>query len=82
MYKLYKKLKILRVELKKLHKGFFYQISEQVQSTRNLLLELQSNLQNDPWNVDLQDEERVVSAHLQKLLGWEENILRQKARCS
>lgn len=30
----------------------------------------------------LQEEERAFALHLQRLISWEENFLRQKARCN
>ncbi|XP_050207374.1 uncharacterized protein LOC126656799 [Mercurialis annua] len=42
--------------------------------------EKRADLQNDPFNKVLHDEERAVSMHLFKLLSWEESIAKQKSR--
>ncbi|XP_050222558.1 uncharacterized protein LOC126672648 [Mercurialis annua] len=51
-----------------------------VDKIRNMLNKLQSDIQADPFNSDLQDEERALSKHFHKMLSWEENILRQESK--
>ncbi|XP_050233314.1 uncharacterized protein LOC126681803 [Mercurialis annua] len=69
-----------RKELRKLSEKEFSSISIRVNKMRETLCKLQSDLQNNPSNTVLMDEERAVNNHFLKLIKWEESILRQKSR--
>ncbi|XP_050229137.1 uncharacterized protein LOC126678279 [Mercurialis annua] len=80
MYRVVSKLKRLKADLKLLNKVKFSNITTKVQNTKKLLEDIQSNIQKDPFNVILMDEEHDVFNHYKCLLRWEENFYKQKSR--
>ncbi|XP_050220840.1 uncharacterized protein LOC126671160 [Mercurialis annua] len=68
MYKVYQKLKIVRRSLRAMNKEVFADISNKVNDTKKLLNSLQTDIMTDPFNSHLQEEERAVCYHLQKLI--------------
>lgn len=81
MFKVYQKLKLLCAELKVLNRRDFGLISERISQTRESLKESQRSLLNDPFNGDLQRKEKNLLTELQRMLLWEESLLKQKSRC-
>ncbi|XP_050213617.1 uncharacterized protein LOC126665006 [Mercurialis annua] len=80
MFKVCQKLKLLRKELRVLNKEKFSEFKARVDKTREMVSKLQSDLHDDPFNKELQDEKRTVSSYLFRLLRWEESIARKKSR--
>lgn len=68
MYKVYYKLKLLRSELRKLNRRGFDNISGRVLKCRDELEAVRSRLQLDPFNVEIQREERMGINELQRLI--------------
>lgn len=75
MYKVYYKLKLLRSELRKLNRRGFDNISGRVLKCRDELEAVRSRLQLDPFNVEIQREERMGINELQRLIKWEKSFL-------
>lgn len=81
MYRVYCRLELLRTELKCLNKRDFADISRRVSICKQNLEGIRSMLLSDLFNVGMQKEEANLICQLQKLLNWEESLLKQKARC-
>lgn len=81
MFRVFQKLKLLRVELRHLNRKSFGMISSRVLQCQEVLDEVQNKLQADPFNLELQKLEKIQLIQLQQLLAWEEAFLRHKSRC-
>ncbi|GJV09458.1 RNA-directed DNA polymerase, eukaryota, reverse transcriptase zinc-binding domain protein [Tanacetum coccineum] len=79
MYKVVKKLKMLKKPLRKLlyDQG---NIIEKVKRLRHELDEVQRALDSDPFNIDIREEEAVYIRAFQDALLDEERFLKQKAK--
>lgn len=80
MYILYQKLKDLRKELIGLNREAYMDITSRVNTARVKLEQVQTTLQQDPFNTILQNEERDLYSQLKTLSANEEEVLRQKSR--
>lgn len=80
MYKLWIKLKRLRFQLSLFHKKNYSRLDERIKTIKNLLLQVQNDLQNSLFNSVLQDEKRSVLKEYIKLCKDEESLMRQKAK--
>ncbi|XP_050233167.1 uncharacterized protein LOC126681663 [Mercurialis annua] len=80
IYKLVQKLKAISYRLSKLNRSQFSDISKRTDNHREILNRLQVDLQRDPTNTFLIDEERVMSNHFRFLLKCEESYFKQKSR--
>ena len=80
MFRLVSKLKLLKVKLKTFNKINFSDISSKVSSCRDWLARTQRDLQQDPLNTDLLDEEKAIRNHFESLLKQEEAFYKQKSR--
>lgn len=81
MYKVYHRLKLVRVESRSLNKREFGHISGQIAQCRQSLEGIRNKLLDDPFNVGMQKEENKLVIQLQQMLNWEECLLKQKSRC-
>ncbi|XP_071723887.1 uncharacterized protein [Rutidosis leptorrhynchoides] len=80
MFQLWLKLEEVKQKMKGLNKCEFSDISKRVSVIRGVLSNIQVNLQADPFNRELQDEERAVGMKFKELLQLECEFYRQKAR--
>lgn len=80
MYKLVANLKMLKQELEKLNKTYFYDISSQVDECKKAVYDLQIRLQQEPMNEMLMSAERKQVSLLKSLMVAEESFYKQKAR--
>lgn len=81
MFKVYQKLRMLRVELRMLNRKVFAMIPRKITQICRGLEEIQRDLQSNPFNAELQRTEKALMIQLQKLLLWKEGLLKQKSRC-
>lgn len=79
---LWSKLKLLARVLLHVNKEEFSDISNRVVNCKTLLDDLQTNLQLDPFNQELLDEERVVAIYYNTLKFIEESYFQQKAKAN
>ncbi|XP_031264168.1 uncharacterized protein LOC116122468 [Pistacia vera] len=80
MYRLVSKLKALKVELKRLNRKEFWNISERVKFARDYLAQVQERLVVDPVDGALLQEEKLKVERMVKLLKDEESLAKQKSR--
>ncbi|XP_050238237.1 uncharacterized protein LOC126687724 [Mercurialis annua] len=80
MYQSVHKLNRLKRVLRNLNRDSFNNISMQVEMTKKELDSIQVQIQRDPLNNQLLEEERLKAAVMKKVLKWEENFFRQKSR--
>ncbi|XP_031272152.1 uncharacterized protein LOC116130575 [Pistacia vera] len=80
MYRLVFKLKALKVELKRLNRKEFWNISKIVKSARDDLAQFQERLVVDPVDGALLQEEKVKVEKMVKLSKVEESLAKQKSR--
>ncbi|XP_020270938.1 uncharacterized protein LOC109846122 [Asparagus officinalis] len=80
MFSVASKLKLLKNALKDLNKRSFHNISEKVIRARINLENMQNNLQEDPLNTDLINQEKECFALYNKLLDCELSFYHQKSR--
>ncbi|XP_050220265.1 uncharacterized protein LOC126670550 [Mercurialis annua] len=80
IYKLVQKLKAINYRLSTLNRSQFSNISKKTDNHMEILNRLQADLQLDPTNTFLIDEERVMSNHFRFLLKCEERYFKQKSR--
>ncbi|XP_031256491.1 uncharacterized protein LOC116114486 [Pistacia vera] len=80
MYRLVSKLKALKVELKRLNRKEFWNISERVKFARDDLAHVQERLVVDPIDGALLQEEKVKVENMVKLSKAEESLAKQKSR--
>lgn len=79
MYILYQKVKDLSKE-RGLNREAYMDITSRVNTARVKLEQVQTTLQQDPFNTILQNEERDLYSQLKTLSSNEEEVLRQKSR--
>lgn len=80
MYKLVSKLKMLKARLKLLNQEAFSEVSLRTAEARQALSAIQSDLQDDPANLDLTERERSCRRAFVELRSHEEPFYRQKSR--
>ncbi|XP_031268337.1 uncharacterized protein LOC116126799 [Pistacia vera] len=80
MYRLVSKLKALKVELKRLNRKEFMNISERVKFARDDLAQVQERLIVDPVDGALLQEEKLKAEKMVKLSKAEESLAKQKSR--
>ncbi|XP_050238227.1 uncharacterized protein LOC126687715 [Mercurialis annua] len=80
MYQCVQKLKAMSFSLSKLNRQHFFDISQKVNIQRSNLEKLQIDIQRDPSNHLLIDEERAMAVHFRFLLSCEESFYKQKSR--
>lgn len=80
MYVIVTKLKALKQALRKLHRGHYLKISEEVHEAYKMLVTCQDQLHQDPCNRELQREEKQYLRAYQRLRRTEEGILAQRAK--
>ncbi|XP_074278211.1 uncharacterized protein LOC141601805 [Silene latifolia] len=81
MYKVVRKLKMLKTNLKGLNKYFFSDIERNSDIAHELLLNAQRQLHSDPHNTVLRDNEYNIGTSFQILHKAKMEFLRQKAKC-
>ncbi|XP_031252301.1 uncharacterized protein LOC116110228 [Pistacia vera] len=79
MYRLVSKLKALKVELKRLNRKEFWNISERVKFARDDLAQVQERLVVDPVDGALLQEEKLKVEKMVKLSKAEESLAKQKS---
>ncbi|KAL5861831.1 hypothetical protein ACOSQ4_003127 [Xanthoceras sorbifolium] len=80
MFQLCKKLKRLKVEVKKLNRECYSNLSSRVQQAKHDLESVQWDIQRRPTNVSLHEEESRLVKLYGDLSRDEESFLRQKSR--
>ncbi|GAB2243406.1 hypothetical protein Droror1_Dr00020181 [Drosera rotundifolia] len=80
MMDLYRKLRFLKAQLRRLNREEFSDLSERVERARWDLLRAQDDLLSGVWDPGRGGLERDVGVRLIKLARMEESMLRQKAR--
>ncbi|XP_031253529.1 uncharacterized protein LOC116111492 [Pistacia vera] len=80
MYKLVSKLKALKVELKRLNRKEFWNISKRVKFARDDLAQVQERLVVDPVDDAILQEEKDKVEKMAKLSKAEESLAKQKSR--
>ncbi|XP_050238207.1 uncharacterized protein LOC126687693 [Mercurialis annua] len=80
MYQIVQKLTRLKRVLRNLNRDSFNNICMQVEMTKKELDSIQVQIQRDPLNNQLLEDERLKAAVMKKVLKWEENFFRQKSR--
>ena len=80
MFQLCKKLKRLKVELKKLNRECYSDLSSRVQQAKHDLESVQWDIQRQPTNISLHGEESRLVKLYGDLSRDEESFLRQKSR--
>ncbi|XP_074315563.1 uncharacterized protein LOC141651765 [Silene latifolia] len=81
MYKVVRKLKMLKANLKGLNKDLFSDIERNSDIAHELLINAQRHLHDDPHNTTLRDNEYNIRASFQTLHKAKIEFLRQKAKC-
>lgn len=79
MFKLWNKLKLVKLKLKDLHKEEFASIKGRIDQARDLLGSVQNSLKTSP-NSDVYVQEKACIENLRKWLKVDEIALRQKSR--
>ncbi|XP_050233455.1 uncharacterized protein LOC126681943 [Mercurialis annua] len=80
MFKSIKKLNTIKQRFIKLNKKCYTGISQRVITHREHLEKLQKDIQRDPLNSSLLEEERAMVSQLRSLLRSEESFYKQKSR--
>ncbi|XP_074314333.1 uncharacterized protein LOC141649545 [Silene latifolia] len=80
MFKVVRKLKLLKKDLKALNRSLFSDIENSAEVASVLLLDLQRKLVLDPYNKNLMDEEREAAASYKLLAEARHSYLAQKAK--
>ncbi|XP_050218932.1 uncharacterized protein LOC126669490 [Mercurialis annua] len=70
----------IKNRLIRLNKQNFSNIGQQVKDQKELLRNLQKDLQLDPLNYILFEEEKAMNKHLRKLIYYEESFYKQRSR--
>lgn len=78
IFRLWNKLKRLRSHLRPFNKKKYSNLGERIKNIKNLLLQVQMDLQSSPFTSSLQNEERSVLKEYTKLCKDEESLMRQK----
>lgn len=76
MFRIYQKLKLLRIKLTLLNRRSFRMILDNVLQCKSSLDDRQSLLQSDHFNFDLEKREMSQCIQLQQLSTWEEKFLK------
>ncbi|XP_074303836.1 uncharacterized protein LOC141638331 [Silene latifolia] len=79
MFRVVKKLKLLKSDLKELNRGLFSDIERNADVAYNLLVDCQLSLQQDKTNKDLMDKERYLRQSYYLMAAAKEDFLRHKA---
>ncbi|XP_074296921.1 uncharacterized protein LOC141627584 [Silene latifolia] len=79
MFRIVKKLKLLKSNLKRLNRGLFSNIERNADVAYKLLVDCQLSLQKDKSNKELMDKERELRQSYYMLAAAREDFLRQKA---
>lgn len=80
MYRLTQKLKRVKRALKELHMDSFSHLADRVAEQAQLLQHAQELLQLHPFDLQLQQQERMLKADYKKLVNAELALLKQKAK--
>ncbi|XP_074305956.1 uncharacterized protein LOC141641185 [Silene latifolia] len=81
MFRVVRKLKMLKADLKGLNKTLFSDIERNVEIAYELLLDCQKNLQTNPRDTILMDIEHQTKESYLLLAQAKDDYLRQKAKC-
>lgn len=80
MYIIVQKLKRVKMQLKMLHRSDYARMSQRIEEKRNLLTELQRQVQSNPLSLELQQCEKRAFKEYNQLLDAETSLLRQKSK--
>ncbi|XP_050229136.1 uncharacterized protein LOC126678278 [Mercurialis annua] len=79
-YRIVQKLKAISIRLSRINKAQFAKISNKVLIHRKRLNRIQIDIQKDPNNIYLMEEENVMARHFRYLLKCEQSFFKQKYR--
>ncbi|XP_019241968.1 PREDICTED: uncharacterized protein LOC109222008 [Nicotiana attenuata] len=82
MFQVVKKLKLLKRELKDLHRNNFSNIIEEAAEDRNNLRRCQEALQQDPLNAALQEEEKIMGEKFRMSNYKAEMMMQQRSKAN
>ncbi|XP_059306468.1 uncharacterized protein LOC132057896 [Lycium ferocissimum] len=82
MFQVVKKMKLLKQKLKALHKSNFCNLVEKANQDREDLKKVQTQLQQDPQNVALQEEEKEVGGRFRRSMYLVESLLLQRSKAT